>query len=189
MYVTRSMIEQAVERYGQPQTAEITIPVSEDEYEFIKATQKNGRRHDTTFYIVKDGRIVVNAKHNYPPGLYRAPSGGLAPGESIEEGLKREALEETGCEVIIERFLLETQVSFVCKSGGATRPIEWNSYVFQAAYAGGDFEFTDKREIREVRLAALEEFDTFEAIMRKSSVGGLHYRAALHDAVKGLLKL
>jgi 8-oxo-dGTP pyrophosphatase MutT (NUDIX family) len=189
MYVTQSMIQQVIEQYGQPQAAAFTIPAGEDEYEFIGASQKDGRRHDTTFYIVKDGRIVVNAKHNYPPGMYRAPSGGLAPGETIEEGLKREAMEETGCEVAIDRFLLETAVKFVCKSGNAEKAIEWNSYVFQARYIGGVFDFTDKHEIREVRLATLEEFEVFSAIMRKSSIGGLHYRAALHDTVKGLLRL
>lgn len=183
------MIQQVIEQYGQPQTAEFTAPVSEDEYEFIRASQKDGRQHDTTFYIVKDGRIVVNAKHNYPPGMYRAPSGGLTPGESIEEGLKREAMEETGCEVAIESYLLETDVNFVCKSGGTAKAIEWHSYVFQAGYTSGVFDFTDKHEIREVRLATLDEFEGFSRIMRKSNIGGLHYRAALHDAVKGLLQL
>ncbi|MDH4155839.1 MAG: NUDIX hydrolase [candidate division Zixibacteria bacterium] len=189
MYVTRSVIEQAIEQYGQPRTAEFVIVVDKREFNFIRASQKDGRRHDTTFYIVKDGRIVVNAKHNYRPGMYRAPSGGLAPGETIEEGLKREAMEETGCEVTIERFLLKTDVKFVCKSDDAEKEIEWHSYVFQAAYTAGDFDFTDKREIREVRLATLEEFEDFSKIMRKSNIGGLHYRAALHDAVKGLLQL
>ena len=36
-------------------------------------------------------------------------------------------------------------------------------------------------------FADLSEFDRFSQIMRDMPVGGLHYRAALHDTVKDLL--
>ncbi len=95
----------------------------------------------------------------------------------------REAYEETGCSIVLERFLLETDVTFEGEHG----TIEWNSYVFQARYLSGDFQFTDHEEIREVRLASLKDFQTFSAIMRQTDVAGLHYRAALHEAVEKLL--
>jgi hypothetical protein len=38
-----------------------------------------------------------------------------------------------------------------------------------------------------VRLAAWEEFATFGKIMRSSRIGGLHYRAALHEKVESLI--
>ena len=183
MYVTEEMITAAAARYGEPARATFTIPIEPSEYRRIRASQKYGRQHDFTLYIIKDSRVVVTAKHSYPPGLYRAPSGGLHPGEHLYAGIRREAMEETGCEIELESFLLRTNTTFKSEIG----LIRWSSYVFQAAFVRGEFNFTDHKEIREVGLATLEDFHTFSAIMRKSSIGGLHYRAALHEAVEKLL--
>jgi ADP-ribose pyrophosphatase YjhB (NUDIX family) len=52
-----------------------------------------------------EGRVLL-LKHTYrrrnPWGL---PGGGLTPGESLEECLKREIREETGMEVVVEKML------------------------------------------------------------------------------------
>lgn len=188
MFISRETIGSLIDRYGQPERAEFRIPVDSREFDRIKSSQKDGRSHDVTLYIVKDGKIVVIAKHFYPPGMFRAPSGGINPGENFVEGARREAREETGCEIELEKFLLISNVSFelVPRDG---RSINWMSYVFRARYLGGGFDFSDKREIREVRLADPSEFDQFARIMRQQPIGGLHYRAALHDAVKKLLQL
>lgn len=192
MYVTEQMIAEMAALYGSPKRAEFRIPVSQKEFRRIAASQKHGRRHDVTIYIVKDDRIVVIAKPFYPAGLYRAPSGGLRPGEDFQAGMHREIWEETGCEVEPQMFLLRTKVLFVDKSGagdGSRSAIEWHSYVFQARYLRGDFKFTDHNEIREVKLARISDFNRFSKLMRQSDIGGLHYRAALHDAVADLLAI
>ena len=182
MYVSEEMIDSLVSLYGRPEPARFTFSVDASEYRRIRSSQKNGRKHDFTLYIVKDDRIVVIAKHLYPPGLYRAPSGGLKPGEDVHVGIMRETIEETGCEIELQRFLLRSEVFFTSDIDS----IEWNTYVFRAKYLRGDFNFTDRKEIREVRLASWDEFETFSAIMGQSKVGGLHYRAALHEAVQKL---
>lgn len=188
MFLESGVIDKLKQKYGVPQEASFLIPVDLKEFERIKASQKHERSHDVTVYIVKDGKIVVIAKHFYPPGMFRAPSGGIHPGEEFEDGAKREALEETGCEIRLERFLLVSKVVFelVPRDG---RTIEWTSYVFQAQYVSGDYQFTDTREIREVRMAELSEFEEFSKIMRRMPIGGLHYRAALHDKVKQYIEL
>jgi ADP-ribose pyrophosphatase YjhB (NUDIX family) len=183
MYVTTDMIDDAISRWGEPLRQSFVVETSDAEIEFIRSTQKNGRAHDITLYIKKDDQLVVIAKPFYPPDLFRAPSGGLNPGESIEAGAKREALEETGCQIELKRFLLTSSVSFASGS----QSLEWTSYVFAADYFSGDFNFTDTREIREVRLADLAEFELFDRIMRESDKAGLHYRARLHTAVSALL--
>lgn len=184
--MTPEMIRSMEDAFGVPRQADFRFAVAPDEFNRIRNSQKDGREHDVTFYIVKEGEIVVIAKHSYPPGMYRAPSGGLRPGEDFVAGARREAMEETGCDMELERFLLATNVAFV-HNRDSDRVIKWNSYVFLARYSGGDFNFSDTREIREVRLVSLSDFDTFSRIMRQSNVGGLHYRAALHDTVKQLL--
>lgn len=207
MFVSEDMIEEAVRRYGQPKRAHFTSECTSAHFDFIRSTQKRNRAHDVTLYVLKDEHIVVNAKHFYPQGMFRAPSGGLEPGESFEDGIARELVEETGCRASIERFLLIATVTFVRGKRGrlldvsidseplvedvaqAGDTIDWTSYVFQLKYLSGDFVFTDHREIREVSLARLDDFERFSGMKRDSDNGGLHYRAALHDVVKGLLVL
>lgn len=183
MYVSDDMIRRMEDEYGVPGQASFAFDLSADEHTRISSSQKNGRNHDVTLYIRKGDKLVVIAKPFYPPGMYRAPSGGLMPGESFIDGINREIAEETGCEIRLDRFILRTSVSFVLDR----KTIAWRSFVFTADYMRGDFLFTDRREIREVRLVAWEDFQTFGEIMRNSKIAGLHYRAALHDAVVKLL--
>jgi len=39
--------------------------------------------------------------------MYDLPGGRIEPGETMEEGLKREFIEEVGCEIITQNFLSE----------------------------------------------------------------------------------
>jgi ADP-ribose pyrophosphatase YjhB (NUDIX family) len=183
MYITSEMIEDTVALYGQPGIISMEAEVSNSEFEFIKSTQKNDRAHDVTFYIFNGSKLIVNAKHNYPKGLYRAPSGGLKPGEGFAEGLKREAYEETGTIVEPDKFLLIINVTFIA----GEKKLEWTSYIFRAKYISGDLKVIDTREIREVIWTDLGAFDSYKKIIHTTDIGGLHYRARLHDAVKGLL--
>jgi ADP-ribose pyrophosphatase YjhB (NUDIX family) len=183
VYVTDDMIARMAARYGAPQRREFRFEAPFHEVQRIRSTQKNGRNHDVTLYIRKGDQLVVIAKHFYPPGMYRAPSGGLHPGEDFKSGIDREVHEETGCRIIIDRFLLQTAVTFSNEQGS----VFWRSFVFLADYESGDFQHTDKHEIREVRLADWSEFESFARIMRSLDIGGLHYRAALHETVIELL--
>ncbi len=193
MYVTDSMIHRMVELYGVPVEKSFVVDCSLDEVNRIRASQRDGRDHDVTVYIRKENKVVVIAKHFYPPGLYRAPSGGIHLGEDFETGVRREMAEETGCEFRLDRFLLKTSVQFTFNPlidaysqsdrQGLADDVWWRSFVFLATFTGGDFKFTDTREIREVRLADWSEFATFSKIMLTLPRGGFRYRAALHEAV------
>jgi 8-oxo-dGTP pyrophosphatase MutT (NUDIX family) len=184
MYVTDEMIEEMAEAYGTPARRNFDIPTSDKEHDFIRSTQKNGRNHDVTLYVRKGDKFIVNAKHFYPPGLYRAPSGGLQPGEDFHAGIAREMAEEIGCEITIDRFLLYNSVAFRKDDGDA---IAWRSFVFLGDFLSGDFDFTDEYEIREVNLAKWEDFDRFCELMRAQNRAGFTYRIALHQAVAELI--
>ncbi|RME21994.1 MAG: NUDIX hydrolase [Candidatus Zixiibacteriota bacterium] len=183
MFVTETMLAAMVSRYGRPAHREFTVATTEKEIQRIRASQKFGRNHDVTLYVRKDNDWLVIAKHFYPPGLYRSMSGGLAPGEDFEAGVAREAREELGCRIRLRRFLLTTEVHFE----SPTDALDWRSFVFLADYVDGDLNFTDTREIREVRQVPWSAFAEFTRIMRAGDMGGLHYRAALHEAVAELL--
>jgi len=51
------------------------------------------------------GQVLVHTKSFYPAGIYRLPTGGIIPSESVTQGLHRETAEETGLDVAVERLL------------------------------------------------------------------------------------
>jgi 8-oxo-dGTP pyrophosphatase MutT (NUDIX family) len=192
MFVSDAMIREMELQFGVPAFKEYIIPTSLKEVTRITTSQKDGRNHDVTLYIMKNDKIVVIAKHFYPPGLFRAPSGGLHPGESFLSGINREVAEETGCEIMLRKFLLRTSINFQAMKNGATgadqtKDVHWRSFVFLADYLKGDFQFTDHDEIREVRLAGWHDFETYGNMMRQIGSGGFLYRAALHETILSLL--
>ena len=93
MFVTDEMIAAMAEKYGTPADREFDFQVTRVELDRIRSSQKEGRNHDVTVYIRHGDRLVVIAKHMYPADLYRAPSGGLRPGEQFDVGLAREVAE------------------------------------------------------------------------------------------------
>jgi len=183
MYIDDKTIKAVESKYGEPVLRTTRFEMGKREFEGLKGSQKNGRSHDITLYIRKGEEFVVNAKHFYPAGLFRAPSGGIEPGEDLVEGAKREAIEETGSIVELERYILRIGVEFFCED----EAVQWTSHVFLADFISGDLSQRDTREIREVSLASLNDFDHFGEVMRASSIGGFHYRAYLHDQVRELL--
>ena len=184
MYVTYRLIQEAADRFGYPPIIQMIAPVDHGEFEFIRSTQHYGRAHDITMFIFKGPQLIVIAKHNYPEGLYRPPSGAIKPGETMIQGALREAYEETGCNIELTRYLLQVNVTFT----DGHHHIPWKSHVFAAKHLSGDPKPIDTREIREVSLATLDDFDDYKEIIRyKTASGGLNYRARLHDEVLKLL--
>jgi ADP-ribose pyrophosphatase YjhB (NUDIX family) len=179
MYVTDDMLAEARGKYGTPDVLHFQTTCSEQEMNVITGSQKHGRAHDITLFIFNGNRIAVTAKHPYPAGLYRPPSGGLTPGESIEDGAAREAYEETGLSIRLTTYILRIEAGF----SSPTRHVDWTSHVFLAAYIGGEIQPHDHDEIREARWADLNEFPEFARIMRTTHSGGLHYRAFLQEEV------
>jgi mutator protein MutT len=49
--------------------------------------------------------LLVRRGHGPGAGLWSVPGGRLEPGETLHEAVVREAMEETGLEVVVDRFL------------------------------------------------------------------------------------
>jgi len=145
--------------------------------DIVRASQKNGRKHDITMAIFGEPGVIVIAKPWYTRGLYRLPSGGLNPGEPLEVGAARETQEETGVVMELMRYHLRIDVDFVGDDGA----IPWTSHVFSARHIKGDVVPEDTEEIREARWCPVSELLGHRELMLKSSVSGLNYRAALQD--------
>ena len=52
-----------------------------------------------------DGRVLLGRQPQYPPGRYSALAGFVEPGESIEEAVARELMEEAGVAVADVRYV------------------------------------------------------------------------------------
>ena len=46
-------------KYGIPEKAKFKFNISDREEQIIRGSQKNGRKHDVTLYIVKDGKPIL----------------------------------------------------------------------------------------------------------------------------------
>ncbi|MGB7062232.1 MAG: NUDIX hydrolase [Candidatus Zixiibacteriota bacterium] len=172
------MLEEIENKYGRPRQLTMSFPMGPAEFDMLKSSMSDGRDSDVTLFISKDGKVVVIAKPWYPEGLYRAPSGGIKPGEDLELSAKREAYEETGADIELEKYILRIRVTFTCDS----RKEEWTSHVFTARHLSGDLRPVDTKEIKKVALMSLEEFAALKEKLLAQDSGGLHYRAALTEA-------
>ncbi len=181
-YVTNEMIEAMEERYGMPRHLSMSIEITPPEMIMLQGSKKHDRNHDITVFIFKDysyREFAGIAKHMFPTGAYRAPSGGAEPGENLEEGALREAKEETGLDIELDRFILHIHVRFSCG------PIveNWRSLVFTAIRSGGVLGHLDEIEIRETAWITLEELrGPIRRMLLDTQMGLFEYRVALHDA-------
>jgi 8-oxo-dGTP pyrophosphatase MutT (NUDIX family) len=172
------MFEDIEKKYGTPRELSMSFPMNPAEFDMLKNSMRDGRNSDATLFIFKDEKVIVIAKPWYPEGLYRAPSGGIKPGENMELSAKREAYEETGAEIELEKYILRIRVTFTC----GKEKVGWTSHVFTATYVSGDLQPIDTREIKKVNLMSLEKLDSLKEKLLAQDSGGLAYRAALTEA-------
>ncbi len=176
MYITESAIREIEQRYGAPQCLSRIVQMNEQQLSLVKRGQRNGRRHDVTLFIVRDDSVALVRKPGYSPGAYRAPSGGVELGESFEAGALREAREETGLEIRLERYLIRCEVDFC----GAGESIPWVSHVMLASSDTVSIAPIDTHEIEEARWATFQEVaGPIRSALLSSGSPGLKYRAEL----------
>jgi len=186
MYISAEIIREIEKKYGRPEELSFAYEMTQTEFEVVRASQKQGRAHDGTLFIIDHGdhadggRVVVIRKPMYPPGAYRAPSGGIDPGESFELGALREAYEETGLMISLERYITRARVRF----SHANALIDWTSHVFTASFGDGKLDPIDTHEIAEARFVSVAEMmgGVRNALLASGSTG-LRYRSDLADAV------
>ncbi|MDI6893154.1 MAG: NUDIX hydrolase [Bacillota bacterium] len=132
MFLTAEKLAPLIARYGQPRLVDVTQAVSTAEMDMVLDSRKDGRAHDVTCFILDGrGQVAVIRKHFHPPGVWRAPSGGIRLHEDVEHGIRREMREETGLDIRLERYLLRISVTFF-EEGSRRREQAWTSHVFAA---------------------------------------------------------
>lgn len=179
MYLTPEIIRAQEERYGAPWVAAAETVFSSREFALLEYCLGKNRAHDVTLFIRDErGRFAVIRKPSYPPEVFRPPSGGVEPGEALTEGAAREALEETGLEVCLERYLLRVEARFFC----GDRIAPWSTHVFLAEATGGTLDPRDRHEIAEARWATVDEMaGRYREAMLAVGSQGMRYRVDLQD--------
>src|SRR5438034_182401 len=126
MHLTEAVLAPLRERYGEPERLEWTGEISE--YEHGLATYNPKRTHDVTLFILNGERLALIRKPQFEEGVWRPPGGGIKPGEAFEDGVRREAHEETGLEVELRRYLVDAEARFLYEP----RDVPWRTHVFLA---------------------------------------------------------
>lgn len=177
MYVTAEIIREVEQRYGTPVEIARQYEMTPEQLDIVRLGQKRGRCHDVTLVIVDDERnIVVTRKPSYPLGAYRTPSGGVEVGEAFDDGAIREAKEETGLDIVLEKYLIRANVRFWC----GPEVIDWTTHVLQARPTGGTLQPIDTKEIIEARKATIAEITgPIREVLIATGSPGLQYRAEL----------
>jgi ADP-ribose pyrophosphatase YjhB (NUDIX family) len=185
VYVDAAVVRGLEARYGVPREMAMTLAMAEREYALCRREVARGRAHDVTLFVLRGDadpaqrEIAVIRKWSYPPDLFRPPSGGVEPGEAFEAGAVREALEETGLEVLLERYLVRARARFEWEG----EALDWTTHVFSARWLGGEIGARDTREIAEARWATVGELDgALRERMLALASAGFRYRVVLHDA-------
>jgi ADP-ribose pyrophosphatase YjhB (NUDIX family) len=177
VHVTEAVLEPLRRRYGEPALLEWEGEISE--YEHALATYNPKRMHDVTLFILNAERLALIRKPQFEPGVWRPPGGGIKEGEDFEAGVQREALEETGLRVELQRYLVAAEARFLYEP----EDVPWRTHVFLATTAGEEIAPRDREEIAAARWGTLAELaGPLRKRLLETGRAFWRYRVALHDA-------
>jgi len=127
---------------GMPERRRCVLHVDRATYEWW--TEIKPRRRGEVVLLIRrqNGNFVLHSKDFYPAGTVRVPSGGIKKGESLLAAAYREAAEETGLQVVAERFLAVVDFEFRFDE----ELLDFASYVFLLRETGGVLEVHDPHE-------------------------------------------
>jgi 8-oxo-dGTP diphosphatase len=182
VHVTEAVLAPLRERYGEPALLEWESEIDEREHSLVTYNPK--RMHDVTLFILNGERLALIRKPHFEPGIWRPPGGGIKAGEDFEAGVAREALEETGLGVQLERYLVSAEARFLYKA----HVIPWRTHVFLARTGGEELAPRDTEEIAGARWGTLDELaGPLRKRLLATGRAFWRYRVALHDAAAAQL--
>ncbi len=184
MHVTEAILAPFRELYGSP--TELTWNGRVSAAEHALATYNPARRHDVTLFVLDESdRIALIRKPHFGAGIWRPPGGGVKPGEALAAGALREALEETGLRVELERYLVDAHASFASPLGD----IAWRTHVVLGRTRDAVLAPADTDEIAGARWGSLAELaGPLRARLLATGRALWRYRVALHDASLAALR-
>lgn len=171
------------EQFGDPLPLDWDGEISDAEWAL--ATYNPTRTHDVTLFILDLAeRLALIRKPHFAEGVWRPPGGGIKPGEDVVSGAVREALEETGLRVELDRYLVATTAVF----RNAGRELHWRTHVLSARTSDDALAPSDPAEIAAARWGTLDELaGPLRERLLATEREFWRYRVALHDAALAAL--
>jgi membrane protease YdiL (CAAX protease family)/ADP-ribose pyrophosphatase YjhB (NUDIX family) len=175
-------VAELARQYGPLERRHYILEIGERTFAHWRKVTCNDRRGEVALFILRpSSNVILHTKDFYPEGIYRVPTGGIEQGEDVVKAVHREAREETGLTVAIERCLGILEYEF--RYQGKT--LSFVSYVFLLRENGGQLCPQDEGEritsLREVPLTELEAVaQNLRAIEADWRDWG-HYRAIAHS--------
>ena len=184
MHVTDAVLAPLRERYGQPAPLVWEGAISQPEFALV--TYNPTRTHDVTLFILDPAeRLALIRKPHFGPGVWRPPGGGIKVDEEFEAGAVREALEETGLRVRLERYLVDATATFFFEPDD----VSWRTHVFLARTDDEELAPADVDEIAGARWGTAAELaGPIRARLLATGRALWRYRVALHDAALDALR-
>jgi len=182
MHLTDEVLAPIRARYGEPARLRWRGQISERELALV--TYNPARRHDVTLFILNGDRLALIRKPHFAADVWRPPGGGIKPGEDFEAGVRREAREETGLRVQLDRYLVLAEPVFLFGDDA----VPWETHVFSATTTDEMLAPSDTEEIAEARWGTLDELaGPLRERLLATGRALWHYRVALHDAALAAL--
>ncbi|HLM35519.1 MAG TPA: NUDIX hydrolase [Gaiellaceae bacterium] len=184
MHVTDAVLKPLRKRYGEPALLEWEGEISPTEHAL--ATYDPRRTHDVTLFILDpQDRLALIRKPHFGEGVWRPPGGGIKVDEDFEAGAVREALEETGLAVRLERYLVAADARFLYEP----HDVPWRTHVFLARTDETELVPGDVEEIAGARWGTLDELaGPIRVRLLETGRALWRYRVALHDAALQALR-
>ena len=181
-------IEELARQYGPIERRSHSLEVGKKNFEYWRRALAK-KRGEVIFVVERPAGLILHTKDFYPAGTYRLPSGGVKWGESVLSALHREAQEEMGLEIEVERFLGLLEYELRCEK----ERLPFVSYVFLVRGSAGELAPQDEEErilsFRQVPLAGLAAAaDSLRALEGDWRDWG-EFRALAHDFVVEMLVL
>jgi 8-oxo-dGTP pyrophosphatase MutT (NUDIX family) len=177
MHVDETVLRPLREQYGAPTILRWEGELTEQEWRL--ATYNPERTHDVTLFVVNGDRLALIRKPHFTEGVWRTPGGGIKPGEDFVAGAVREAYEETGLHVELDRYLVDAQVRFTWDG----RELAWRTHVVSATTEDDEIDPADPDEIAAARWGTVDELQgPIRETLLETGRALWRYRVALHDA-------
>jgi len=174
-------VTELARRYGPLERRHYVLEMGERAFAHWREERGDCRGEVALLILRSNGNVILHAKDFYPEGIYRVPTGGIERGEDVVTAVHREAREETGLTVAIERCLGILEYEF--RYRGETVPFV--SYVFLLQENGGQLCPQDEGEritsFREVPLTELEAVARNLRAIEADWYDWGHYRAIAHS--------
>jgi len=180
-------VAELARQYGPLERRHYVLEMGERTFAYRQEVCDDRRGEVALFILRPSGTVILHTKEFYPEGIYRVPTGGIGWREDVVTAVHREAREETGLTVAIERCLGVLEYEF--RYRGETLPFV--SYVFLLRENGGQLCPQDEGEritsLWEVHLSELEAVARNLRALEADWRDWGHYRAIAHSFVAEVL--